>query len=78
MKKQGIKFHEDIQDEREIQTWNPKGGTMVLDDLMDECGNDKLVLDLFTKHSHFKNVSIICCKTSFPTEDTSNPSRDVH
>ena len=59
MKKQGIKFHEDIQDEREIQTWIPKGGTMVLDDLMDECGNDKLVLDLFTKHSHFKNVSII-------------------
>lgn len=53
MKRQGIKFHEDIQDEREIQTWIPKGGTMVLDDLMDECGNDKLVLHLFTKHSHF-------------------------
>jgi len=39
---------------------------MVLDDLMDEGSNDKRVLDLFTKHSHHQNVTVIyLCQDMF-------------
>jgi len=36
-----------------------EGGVLVLADLMDEGGNDKRVLDLFTKHSHYRNITVI-------------------
>ena len=26
---------------------------------MDECGNDKTVMDIFAKHSHHRNISVI-------------------
>ena len=40
---------------------------MVLDDLMEEGSNDKRVLDLFTKHSHHQNVTVIyLCQDMFP------------
>ena len=40
---------------------------LVLDDLMDEGGNDKRVLDLFTKHSHHRNITVIyLCQDLFP------------
>ena len=35
------------------------GGLLVMDDLMDECGNDKTAMDIFTKHSHHRNISVI-------------------
>ena len=31
----------------------------MMDDLMDEGGNDKKVLDLFTKDSHHRNITVI-------------------
>jgi len=44
----------------------PNGGLLVLDDLMAEGGNDKRVLDLFTKHSH-QNVTVLyLCQDMFP------------
>ena len=49
MKERGIKFHEEIPDRELLPKWFPQGGFLVLDDLMDEGGNDKNVLDLFTK-----------------------------
>ena len=40
---------------------------LVLDDLMDEGGRDKRVLDLFTKHSHHRNITILyLCQDLFP------------
>ena len=40
---------------------------MVLDDLMDEWRNDKRVLDLITKHSHYQNLTVIyMCQDMFP------------
>ena len=47
-----------------VKTWmpglkKPKGGFLVMDDLMDEGGNDKKVLDLFTKDSHHRNITDI-------------------
>ena len=59
MKKQGVKFHEGVPDTDQLKTWFPKGGLLVLDDLMAEGGNDKRVLDLFTKHSHHQNVLLV-------------------
>ena len=59
MKQHGIKFHEGIPDSELLPVWFPKGGLLVLDDLMEEGGNDKRVLDLFTKHSHHQNVTVL-------------------
>ena len=59
LKKAGVRFHEGIPDSDTLPHWFPKGGVLVLDDLMDEGGNDKCVLDLFTKHSHHRNITVI-------------------
>ena len=40
------------------QSWFLKGGLLVLDDLMAEGGEDKELLDLFTKHSHHQLENI--------------------
>ena len=36
-----------------------RGGVLVLDDLMEEGGQDKRVLDLFTKDSHHRNITVL-------------------
>ena len=61
MKQQGVHFHEGIPDSELLPVWFPKreGGVLVLDDLMEEGGNDKRVLDLFTKHSHHQNITVL-------------------
>jgi len=68
MQDQGVVFHEGIPDHQALMQWFPQGqGVMVLDDLMDEGSNDKRVLDLFTKHSHHQNVTVIyLCQDMFP------------
>ena len=55
-----------------------KGG--VLDDLMDEGSNDTNVLDLFTKHSHHQNVTVIyLCQDLLPAgKFTKTISRNAH
>ena len=59
LKQHGIHFHEGVPDEASLTKWFPKGGLLVLDDLMAEGGNDKNVLDLFTKLSHHKGITVI-------------------
>ena len=36
-----------------------RGGVLVLDDLMEEGGQDKRVLDFFTKDSHHRNITVL-------------------
>ena len=59
LKKEGVQFHKGIPDSYALPKWFPEGGVMVLDDLMDEGGNEKRVLHLFTKHSHHQNITVI-------------------
>ena len=59
LKQKGVKFHEGIPEEEDLTKWFPKGGLLVLDDLMAEGGNDKNVLDIFTKLSHHKGITVI-------------------
>jgi len=52
MEDAGVQFHEGIPESDHLKPWFPKGGLLVLDDLMAEGGEDKALLDLFTKDSH--------------------------
>ena len=58
MKKNGVHFYKGIPDTLMLDKWFPKGGVLVLDDLMEEGGQDKRVLDLFTKDSHHRNITV--------------------
>ena len=67
MKQRGIRFHKGIPTVEDIHKWFNGGGVLILDDLMDEGGNDKTILDLFTKHSHHNNVTVLyLCQDMFP------------
>ena len=59
-KKDGIRFHRGLPDPRHLTKWfgPTRGGVLVLDDLMEEEGQDKHVLDLFTKDSHHCNITV--------------------
>ena len=51
IQQRGIKLHDTPPDEKQSTRWFPKDGRLlVMDDLMTGGGNDKEVLDLFTKH----------------------------
>ena len=66
---QKVHFHEGIPSKDDLETWfGPTGGgLLVLDDLMDEGGQDKRVLDLFTKDSHHRNITVLyLCQDLFP------------
>ena len=68
MKDHGIVLHKGIPEYQDLVQWFPQGGgILVLDDLMDEGSGDKRVLDLFTKHSHHQNVTVLyLCQDMFP------------
>ena len=82
MQDRGVMFHEGIPDHSALVQWFPPGGkgVMVLDDLMDEGSHDKRVLDLFTKHSHHQNVTVIyLCQDMFPVgKYAKSISRNAH
>ena len=60
-KKDGILFHRGLPDPSHLTEWfgPTRGGVLVLDDLMEEGGQDKRVLDLFTKDSHYRNITVL-------------------
>ena len=63
----GVQFHEGIPTTFHLQKWFPKSGLLVLDDLMAEGGDDKELLDLFTKRSHHQNITVLyLCQDMFP------------
>ena len=55
----GVQFQEGIPETDHLMSWFPKGGLLVLDHLMAEGGGDKELLDLFTKHSHHQNITVL-------------------
>ena len=67
LQKRGVQFHEGVPDVESLSDWFPRGGVLILDDLMAEGSNDKNVLDLFTKHSHHRNITVLyLCQDMFP------------
>ena len=81
MQKHGVKFHEGVPDYQDLLTWFPRGkGVLVLDDLMNEGSSDKEVLDLFTKHSHHQDVTVLyLCQDMFPVgKYAKSISRNAH
>ena len=65
----GIGMSEGVPTPEDLTRWFPRGGLLVLDDLMEEGGQDKNVLDLFTKYSHHRNIKVIyLCQDMFPRE----------
>ena len=60
-KAQGIHFYKGIPDTSLLDKWYKKsnGGILVLDDLMREGSDDTRVLDLFTKDSHHRRITVI-------------------
>ena len=80
LKKGGVQFHEGVPDSESLPKWFPQGGVLVMDDLMDEGSNDKSVLDLFTKHSHHQNITVIyLCQDLFPNGKFAKTiSRNAH
>ena len=65
-----VGLHEGLPTTTDLTRWfGNDGGILVLDDLMAEGGDDKQVLDLFTKHSHHRNITVIyLCQDMFPRE----------
>ena len=53
-------FHRGLPHPSHLIKWfgPTRGGVLVLDDLMEEGGQDKRVLDLFTKDSHHRNIPL--------------------
>ena len=71
VKDAGLQFHEGIPEADRLKSWFSKGGLLVLDDLMAEGGEDKELLNLFTKHSHHQNITVLyLCQDMFPPGNT--------
>ena len=67
LKKKGMTFSAGVPAEKDLDKWFPKGGLLVMDDLMTEGNNDKTVLDIFTKHSHLRHITVLyLCQDMFP------------
>ena len=80
LQKRSVKFHEGVPDVESLSAWFPRGGVLILDDLMAEGSNDKNVLDLFTKHSHHPNITVLyLCQDMFPPgKYAKSISRNAH
>ena len=50
-----------------LKSWFSKGGLLVLDDLLAEGGDDKELLDLFTKHSYHQNITVFTLFQDIPS-----------
>ena len=54
-----IQFYKGLPDSFDNLIDSSKTGLAIFDDLMSECGNNKLITEFFTKRTHHENVSII-------------------
>ena len=80
LKKKGVTFSAGVPTEKDLDKFFPNGGLLVMDDLMTEGNNDKTVLDIFTKHSHHRNMTVLyLCQDMFPPGKFSKSiSRNAH
>ena len=80
LKKAGVTFSAGVPTEMELDKRFPRGGLLVMDDLMTEGNNDKTVLDIFTKHSHHRNITVLyLCQDMFPPgKFAKSISRNAH
>ena len=82
VEKRGIQFHENLPTVEDLDAWfsKTKGGILVLDDVMNEAVSSPHVVDLFTKHSHHRNINVIyLCQDLFPPGRYARPiSRNAH
>ena len=53
-----MQFHEGVPDVESLSDWFPRGGVLVLDDLMAEGSNDNNVLDLFAPSKHHRPLPV--------------------
>ena len=77
----GIQFHKGIPNDEDLDKWFPKGqGILILDDLMNEGSGDKRVLDLFTRNSHHRDITVLyLCQDMFPVGKYAKTiSRNAH
>ena len=60
-KKDGIRFHRGLSEPSHLTKWfgPTRGIVLVLGNLMEEGGQDKRVLDLFTKDSQHRNITVL-------------------
>ena len=81
-KKDGIQFHRGLPDPSYLTKWfgPTRGGVLILDDLMEEGGQDKRVLDLFTKDSHDRNITVLYLTQDlfFPGKFSDTIKRNAH
>lgn len=54
-----VMFYQGLPDSFDKLIDSGKNGLAVFDDLMSECGNNKLITEFFTRRTHHENVSII-------------------
>lgn len=80
LRRHGVHFHQGVPTEADLDKWFPSGGLLVMDDLMAEGGNDKTVVDIFTRHSHHRNITVMyLCQDLFPPGKYAKTiSRNVH
>ena len=52
-----VEYISGLPSKEEIMEYNPQ--ILIIDDLMNELGNDKKFADLFTKFSHHRDISVI-------------------
>ena len=81
-KEKCVHFHEGLPTPEDLDQWfgPTQGGFLVLDDLIKEGVNDKRVLDLFSKQSHHRNISVMfLCQDLFtPDKFAKIISRNAH
>ena len=71
-KEKRVQFHEGLPTPEGLDQWfgPTQRELLVLDDLMEEGVNDKCVLDLFSKQSHHRNISVMfLCQDLFPQNE---------
>lgn len=76
-KKMDVTFHKGLPRTEDLERWfgPSQGGLLVLDDLMDEEANDKRLLDLLSKQSHDRNISVMfLCQDLFFLVNLPRPS----
>ena len=80
LKRVGVTFSAGVPTEKDLDKRFPRGGLLVMADLMTEGNNDKTVLDIFTKHSHHRNITVLyLCQDMFPPgKYAKSISRNAH